>query len=200
MAGNSANISKLPPDQSVNILLKEYEACEQNNTSVGNWIWTSSTIFASAWIAGLALIASKETVDQKALWVLAIASIPAQFIWLVFLLRSFRIMDVLEERQRQIEVQLGMMKNNLLYLKAKHTQENIKAMKYSPNYQRMVHESAAAVKKTIHAGVLERCVMRIWESTFKPWIGGEGRGALYALAVIISLAWLVYAFWTQFGH
>lgn len=184
-------------DSRTTILLKEYEMCEQQNATVGNWIWTSSTIFASAWIAGLALISSRES-DLISIWILAGASVPSQFVWIVYLMRCFRIMDVLEERQRQIELQLGMTKGNLVYLRANYSPRDVESMQYSSNYQEIVREAIEGTEKTVHPGGLEKFILRIWESVFKPWIGGEGEGALYSLSIIISIAWLAYAILASF--
>jgi len=107
------------------VLLKEYEICQQDNNSIGSQIWLSASVLMSANVALLAWFAYviiKElplpenteglvTVPEWLVTVLGIAIIAIFWSWNRWLNRMRFLKFINYERMREIESALGMRKN-----------------------------------------------------------------------------------------
>jgi hypothetical protein len=115
------------------ILLKEYEACQQHNISIGNQVWTSTTIFFTASVTLLVGIVyatltsdvfSKPSctinyyntpiiIASSAITLVGIGMMIIICKWISWLKRQEFLTQVNYERSRDIELNLGMSKNKI---------------------------------------------------------------------------------------
>lgn len=100
------------------VLLKEYEICQQHNNSIGSQMWVSTSIFISTNVALLGWLAksigSVENLNRLVLLtvpVLGIGLILILWYWIRWVDRMRFLTRVNYERMRDIEYELGMQKN-----------------------------------------------------------------------------------------
>ena len=104
------------------VLLKEYEICQQDNSSIGNQVWLSASVLMSANVALLAwfvyVILKELPLPENTEWlvlglvtVVGIAIIAIFYCWKRWLNRMQFLKFINYERMREIETALGMWKN-----------------------------------------------------------------------------------------
>jgi len=101
------------------ILLKEYEVCQQHNDSIGSQVWTSTSIFMSinvAVLGGVAygIITKGIPLEENTKWLvlaLGLGIISIFTFWMRWLNRMQFLTSINYERMREIEDELGMWKN-----------------------------------------------------------------------------------------
>lgn len=181
------------------VLLKEYEMCQQEAESFGNWIW-SSAIFASAWVATLGLLATREN-NLSVVWMLTAAAVFSQFFWVVFLIRTYRAREIMYLRQRQIESQLKiMLKSTALDFAGKWRNTASRMREAKEEDADAIRDFLERASIEVPYSPLEETIMHVYDRVFGRWIGGQARSALYLMSVIVALAWLAYAISAQIGH
>ena len=175
------------------VLLTEYRVCEEQATATANSIWTSSSIFLAAWIAGLAvMVANLNEVDRiVVIWLLAVAAVLSQSLWWVFIARSLQKGQYLFVRQRQIEIELGMLKGLA-----------INAIDHADRRQEIRDSLQSDGQKAALDGFLdeaklvstpfEKCLLSCFKVLFG-WLGLGGRASLYLLSVLVAVAWVLFA-------
>ena len=103
------------------ILLKEYEVCQQHINSIGTQVWQATAIFLSVNAAVLAYIFQKEWYGQDVDRFLLALSVSVIFIIILNFLRlwikrQWFTQLTLYERMREIEDELGMWKNWYMFI------------------------------------------------------------------------------------
>jgi len=98
------------------ILLKEYEVCQQHINSIGTQVWQATAIFLSVNAAVLAYIFQREwygqDVDRFLLALgISVIFILVLYIWRRWINRQLFIQISVYTRMREIETELGMWKN-----------------------------------------------------------------------------------------
>jgi len=108
------------------VLLKEYEICQQDNSSIGNQIWLSASVLMSANVALLAWFAyviikelplreNTECLVLGLVTAVGMAIIAIFYCWIRWLNRMQFLKFINYERMRDIETALGMWKNRRAY-------------------------------------------------------------------------------------
>lgn len=94
--------------------LIEYKTCQQSISDHEGRIWQSATVFVSASIAGLALVAQRLSPTPGALFVISttsLLSVTILLLWYRLVNRWWSLQNVLWYRMQELDLMLGMRRN-----------------------------------------------------------------------------------------
>lgn len=176
------------------VLLKEYDVCQQEAMATANWLWTSTSIFLAIWMTGLGIVATKtEDVPKEEQWLLAAGAAVAQVLWMAFAARSFRIRQLLFVRQRQIETHLGMFKSRAIHVADMNQSRRQVYLQQLPGSERVELGDFLKAEAELETSVGEKWLINPAQEWLQPVFGRGGHIALCGFSALVAIAWILLA-------